>query len=104
MRWGWLAGTRAAAREQLGDVPYGDARIVDGPPAPSLLAVLERESATLPAVGTHGGGHLARMLLGSVATSLLIHAGAGMIVIGSRGVPLNLRRRGAPPPRAPACP
>lgn len=88
MRWGWLAGTRAAAREQLGDVPYGDARIVDGPPA--LLAVLERESATLPAVGTHGGGHLARMLLGSVATSMLRHGahgandrGAGRIVSGA---------------------
>jgi len=72
--------TRAAAREQLGDVPYGDARIVDGPPAPSLLAVLDRESATLLAVGTHGGGHLARMLLGSVATSMLQQAPCSVLV------------------------
>jgi nucleotide-binding universal stress UspA family protein len=72
--------TRDAAREHLRDVPLAEARIVDGSPAPSLLVALDRESATLLAVGTHGGGHRAEMLLGSVATAMLQQAPCSVLV------------------------
>lgn len=71
---------RDAARELLRDVPLGDARTVKGPAVPALLAELDRESATLLAVGTHGGGHVAGMLLGSVATSMLQQAPCSVLV------------------------
>jgi nucleotide-binding universal stress UspA family protein len=72
--------THDAARELLRDVPLAEAQVVEGRPVPSLLAALERESATLLAVGTHGGGHVAGMLLGSVATSMLQQAPCSVLV------------------------
>src|SRR4051812_12612828 len=71
---------RDAARRHIGGVPLAEARIVAGAPVPSLLAALDAESATLLAVGTHGDGHLAEMLLGSVATSMLQQAPCSVLV------------------------
>lgn len=72
--------TRDEAWQHIRDIPLAEARIVDGEPVPSLLATLGRESATLLAVGTHGGGRLAGMLLGSVATSMLQQAPCSVLV------------------------
>jgi nucleotide-binding universal stress UspA family protein len=72
--------TRDAAWEQLRSIPLAEARLLDGAPAPSLLAALDRESATLAAVGTHGGGRLAGVMLGGVATSLLQQAPCSVLV------------------------
>jgi nucleotide-binding universal stress UspA family protein len=77
--------TRDTAWEHLRDIPLAEARILDGEPAPSLLATLDRESATLAAVGTHGGGHLAGVILGSVATSLLQQAPCSVLVARGPG-------------------
>ena len=71
---------RDAAWELIGDVPLAEAQVVEGRPVPALLAALDRESATLFAVGTHGGGHVAGMLLGSVATSMLQQAPCSVLV------------------------
>jgi len=72
--------TRDAAWEQLRSIPLAEARILDGAPAPALLAALDRESATLAAVGTHRGSRLAGVMLGSVATSLLQQAPCSVLV------------------------
>jgi len=79
------AATRDEAWEQIRDVPLADARVVDGRPVTALLEALDRESATLMALGTHGGGHVAGMLLGSVATSMLQQAPCSVLVARGRG-------------------
>lgn len=71
---------RDAARELIRDVPLAEARVVEGGPVPAIMEALERESATLLAVGTHGGGHVAGMLLGGVATSMLQQAPCSVLV------------------------
>lgn len=77
--------TRDAALQQMEGIPFSDARIVEGRPPQSLLAVLDRESATLLAVGTHGGGRLAGKLLGGVATAMLQQAPCSVLVARSSG-------------------
>ena len=72
--------TRGTALRYLEGVPFSDAQIIEGQPPPSLLAVLQRESATLLVVGTHGGGRLAGVLLGSVATAMLHQASCSVLV------------------------
>lgn len=79
------SATRDAAREQLREAPPAEARVVEGASVPSLLAVLERESATLLAVGTHGGDHVAGMLLGGVATSMLQQAPCSVLLARRSG-------------------
>lgn len=86
--------TRDTAVGYLEGIPLSDARVVEGQPPQSLLAVLDAESATLLAVGTHGGGHIARMLLGSVATAMLQQATCSVLVArpsgGSRWFPRSI--------------
>ena len=77
------SAAREEAWELIRDVPLADARVVEGRPVPALLEALDREAATLIAVGTHGGGHVAGMLLGNVATSMLQQAPCSVLV--SRG-------------------
>jgi nucleotide-binding universal stress UspA family protein len=72
--------TREAALLELGDLPLAEAQIVEGRPIPSLLAVAGRERASLLAVGTHGGGRVAGILLGSVATAVLHDAPCPVLV------------------------
>jgi nucleotide-binding universal stress UspA family protein len=76
---------RDTAAQQLRGVPFGEARMVDGEPVPSLLGVVAGESATLLAIGTHEGGRLAGMLLGSVATSALRQAPCSVLVARASG-------------------
>jgi nucleotide-binding universal stress UspA family protein len=75
--------TRDLALASLRGVPFGDARIVEGKPLQSLLTVLERESATLAVVGSHGGGRLTGVLFGSVATAILQQAACSVLVARS---------------------
>ncbi len=78
---GWSA-TRIAddlerdAREALDRAaeiagPGATSRLVVGPVEKSILAELERERATLVAVGTHGRRRATGILLGGVATTML---------------------------------
>jgi nucleotide-binding universal stress UspA family protein len=56
----------ALARDGAAGVPV-DVHVEDGPPAPRILEVAERDGADLVVVGTHGRTGLDRLLLGSVA-------------------------------------
>lgn len=64
----------------IGDLPFADARIVEGDPAPSLLAMAGRERATVLVVGTHGGGRISGILFGTVATAMLHQAPCPVLV------------------------
>jgi nucleotide-binding universal stress UspA family protein len=72
--------TREAALLEIGDLPWAETQIVEGPPIPSLLAIAGRERASLLAVGTHGGGRVAGILLGSVATAMLHDAPCPVLI------------------------
>jgi nucleotide-binding universal stress UspA family protein len=72
--------TREAALREVGELPFADARIVEGRPIPSLLAITGREEASLLVVGTHGGSRAAGILLGSVATAMLHEAPCPVLV------------------------
>lgn len=87
---GWSA-TRVAddlerdAREALAHAvelagPRATSRLVVGPVEKSLLAELERERATLIAVGTHGRRRATGILLGGVATTVLHEASCSVLV------------------------
>ncbi len=55
-------------------------RLVNGPVEKSILAELERERATLVAVGTHGRRRAAGILLGGVATTVLHEARCSVLI------------------------
>ena len=87
---GW-SSTRVAgdlerdAREALGRAaelagPDATSRLVIGPVEKSILAELERERATLVAVGTHGRSRPTGILLGGVATTVLHEARCSVLV------------------------
>ncbi len=65
-----VVGDRCPTRTQL----------VQGSPRHLLLQEAVRQDATLVAVGTHGLGHLARWLMGSVATALMRDAPCSVLV------------------------
>lgn len=72
--------TQAAALREIGDLPFGDTLIVEGRPIESLLAIAERENASLIAVGTHGRSRVAGILLGSVAIAMVHEAPCPVLV------------------------
>jgi nucleotide-binding universal stress UspA family protein len=49
--------------------------------ASTIATVADEEAADLVAIATHGRGGLARLVLGSVATSVLQHSKAPVLVI-----------------------
>jgi nucleotide-binding universal stress UspA family protein len=72
--------TEAAARREIGDLLFADTLIVEGWPIASLRAIVERENASLIAVGTHGSSRVMGVLLGSVATTMLHEAPCPVLV------------------------
>ncbi len=68
-----LAGARAIA-------PSANEKLVNGEPVPVLLREVEVEEATLVAVGSHGRGRAAGMLLGTVAARMLRDAPCSVLV------------------------
>jgi nucleotide-binding universal stress UspA family protein len=68
----------AALVEAAAVAPAGDKRIVNGDPASVLLR--EAENATLVAVGSHGRGRAAGMLLGTVAARMLRDAPSSVLI------------------------
>lgn len=69
---------RAAAA--VGDRCVTTTQLVQGSPRHLILQEAGRHNATLIAVGTHGLGHLARWLVGSVATALVRDAPCSVLV------------------------
>jgi nucleotide-binding universal stress UspA family protein len=71
---------RDAGMREMGAIPFSDARVIEGRPAPSLLAVIRHESATVIAVGAHRRGPIAGVPLGSIATAILHRAPCSVFV------------------------
>jgi nucleotide-binding universal stress UspA family protein len=55
--------------------------ILEGDPAATLIEAAERGSMDLVVVGTHGRTGLVRLVLGSVARNVLLHAHASVLVL-----------------------
>jgi nucleotide-binding universal stress UspA family protein len=72
------------AEAALGDVrtiaPSASTKFVDGDPVAILLGEVEAEQATLVAVGSHGRGRAAAMLLGTVAARMLRDAPCPVLI------------------------
>lgn len=75
----WLAGLETGLRQQINQVR---SRVVIGAStASTIAAVADEEAADLVAIATHGRGGLARLVLGSVATSVLQRSKAPVLLI-----------------------
>ena len=75
--------TRAALLSAETSVAYGHLvhpRLVKGRPISCLISAAREEDATLVAVGTHGWGRVAGILLGSVATAMLHEAPCSVLL------------------------
>lgn len=72
---------RASVSAALGDSPpvLVETAVIEGRPAPVLLA--EARDADLLVVGSHGRGHFAGMLVGSVSTHCVEHAACPVVVV-----------------------
>jgi nucleotide-binding universal stress UspA family protein len=55
--------------------------VLEGDPAATLIEAAERGSMDLVVVGTHGRTGLVRLVLGSVARNVLLHAHASVLVL-----------------------
>jgi nucleotide-binding universal stress UspA family protein len=73
-------GAREALDEAAELVPGASTRSVDGPPVACLLEEIEREGATLVAVGTHGTPRAEGILLGATTTRMLHEAPCSVLV------------------------
>jgi nucleotide-binding universal stress UspA family protein len=78
-----LRSTLEQALARLGAV--GEARVLDGPPAGTVVSCAEELGAELVVVGTHGRTGLARLALGSVAEHVIRNAGCSVLAVRERG-------------------
>ena len=70
----------AALTEARAIAPSATAKLLDGDPSAVLLEQAETEEATLIAVGSHGRGRAAGLLLGTVAARVLREATCSVLV------------------------
>ena len=77
-----LEGDAAMATERLRAAGLDASwSVVEGDPAATLIDVARRSEADLVVVGTHGRTGLTRLVLGSVARNVLLHAHASVLVL-----------------------
>lgn len=69
------------------------ARVVQGYPAAELIRAAEDHQADLVVVGTHGRAGLARVVLGSVARNVMLHAPCSVLLV--REIQRNLSEAAA---------
>jgi nucleotide-binding universal stress UspA family protein len=90
----WLELLQREAREQLDEFvdkhhAYGNEQVVErrelliGSPAQSLLQYAEKENVDLMVLGTHGRSAVARLMLGSVAETVVHHAKVPVLTVRS---------------------
>jgi nucleotide-binding universal stress UspA family protein len=70
----------AAIGEARAIAPSADAKLLSGDPVAVLLREVEGKRATLVAVGSHGRGRAAGMLLGTVAAGMLRDASCSVLI------------------------
>lgn len=75
-----LRAADESLRLALADAGGDTARVVEGDVAPGLLSEIEREQATLVALGIRGRSRAAGMYLGSTTTALLREAPCSVLV------------------------
>ena len=63
------------------DVPTAGSEIVEGSPIHALLEFVEKTSADLVIIGSHGHGVIASLLLGSVAEGMVRKAAVPTLVV-----------------------
>ena len=73
-----MAALLATARA---DVPTANSEIVEGSPIHALLEFVEKTSADLVIIGSHGHGVIASLLLGSVAEGMVRKAAVPTLVV-----------------------
>jgi nucleotide-binding universal stress UspA family protein len=66
-----------------------DCEVRDGDPAAELVAAVAAHGTDLVVVGTRGHTGLTRMILGSVARNVLIHAPCSVLVVHKRPAPVG---------------
>jgi nucleotide-binding universal stress UspA family protein len=77
-----LETTAAAAAARLGEAGYEVSwSVPEGDPAATLIEHAARTDADLIVVGPHGRTGLSRLLLGSVARNVLVHARTSVLVV-----------------------
>jgi nucleotide-binding universal stress UspA family protein len=69
-----------ALAEAQAVAPSAEAKLVDGDPASALVQEAKAERATLVAVGSHGHGRAAGLLLGTVAARMLRDAPCSVLI------------------------
>lgn len=75
-----LIAAAAAARLARAGLTADDV-MVDGDPAPAIMAVAEARAADLIVLGTHGRTRLQRLLTGSVARNVMQHAATSVLIV-----------------------
>ncbi len=66
--------------------------VAEGAPAASIAKIAESESADFIALGTHGRGGLQRLMVGSVAESVMREARVPVLTVRSTATPGSIRR------------
>ena len=66
-----------------------DCEVRDGDPAAEIVAAVVAHGSDLVVVGTRGHTGLTRMILGSVARNVLIHAPSSVLIVHERPAPVG---------------
>jgi nucleotide-binding universal stress UspA family protein len=83
----------AEAAATLGDAGFdAHPEVRSGSPAPTIVAFAKEWDADLVIMGSHGRTGVARLLLGSVARSVLHHAGCSVLVVRRHADPVRSKR------------
>ncbi len=83
----------AGAAASLRDVGFtANSMVLAGPPGPTIVAFASDWDVDLVIMGSHGRTGLARLLLGSVARSVLHHATCSVLVVRRHPDPKRSRR------------
>ena len=70
----------AAVRPEIADVKY-EHRLVDGDPATEIVALAKREGVELIVMSSHGRTGLGRLLMGSVAETVMREAECPVLIV-----------------------
>ncbi len=84
-RAGADAGAMVAGLNEIG--VHASAHVRSGDPAPTIIAAATDHGADLIVTGSRGRGALDRLLLGSVARNVLVHAHCSVLVVRGADAP-----------------